>query len=545
MSIARMRLGLILLVFLLSAAALGQGAPAQIEAALSDLSARLSRTVNIGDLSQWRWEQKQFADSALGCASVSGSGGGLLGYEFELTYSAVVYDYRVSADSSIVIYCGEIDPNTSAAAAQASDYTNRLCDAGAVDGPYMRSQVIFGIEAEVGRGVLNLRGQPSAAGQILLQIPAGATFEVTAGPECAEGYVWWLVNIGGQTGYIAEAGDGARFIWPKSAIALPSREVLNSRLVAWLQELSRVEGNFQPQHVWSSDSVFVALPGARGSDSIWLYDLRDQQLAAQQLEYDGGIATLAFRPNRPEVAFGSVGGSAHLWRFEGGAELTRNELLFLNAHGGAISALGFSADGNRLASAGPVAYTHVDVDREFAAIVWDLPTVAQEAVLSGHRGLIRAIAFHPDGAVLASGADDGTIRFWDVESGASLGAREVGAAVTTLEYSPDGSLLAAGLSRVNDNLLILDESPRAQIASYQLPTAGLTSLGFSPDSSMLVVGAAENLISVWNTRSQELIVTRETEAAARDVSFSPDGRLIAVSTENHALSFYGVPLGSG
>ena len=543
MSDAKSRLGLLLLLLLLAAPSFGQGAPSQIESALSDLSVRLGRTLNIGDLSQWRWEQKQYANSALGCASANGSGGALLGYAFQLTYNAVVYDYRVSADNAIIIYCGEIDPNV-AAAAPSSSYSNRLCDVATADGPYMRSSVIYGIEAEVAQDFVNLRGQPSATGQILLQAPAGASFEVTAGPDCAEGYVWWLVNIGGQTGYIAEADQSTTFIEPKSPIALPSREVLNSSLVAWLQELSRAEGNFLPQHAWSSDSVFVALPGARGSDSVWLYDLREQPLRPRFLEYNAGIAALAFRPNRPEVAFGSTGGSAHLWRFEG-ADFTGNELLFLNAHGGAISALGFSADGNRLASAGPVAYTHVDVDRDFAAIVWDLPTVAQQAVLAGHKGLIRAIAFQPDGALLASGADDGTIRFWDADSGASLGLRDVGAPVTALEYSPDGQLLAVGLSRVSDNLLLLDESPRAQLASYQLPTAGLTSLGFSPDSSMLVVGAAEGLISIWNTRSQQLIVTRETEAAVRDVSFSPDGTIIAVSTENHALSFYGVPLGSG
>lgn len=534
----------LLLCLQLAAPAFGQGAPTQIETALNDLGARLGRTVALGDLSDWRWEQKQFADSALGCASVSGSGGAILGYEFKLTTNNIVYDYRVSADNAIVVYCGELAPNQAPASA-VSQYSNRLCSESAPGGPYMRSNIIYGIQAEVAQGTVNLRGQPAASGQILQQAPAGVSFEVSAGPDCVDGYVWWLVNLGGQTGYIAETGDGVTFITPKRPASLPSRETLNTNLVNWLQKLSSVEGNFQPRHIWSSDSVFIALPGARGSDSIWLFDLRDPTMTPQLLEYERGISALAFRPNRPEFVFGSADGSLHLWRFEGGAELSTTELLFLNAHGGAVSALGFSADGNRMASAGSVAYTQAEVDRNFAAIVWDLPTVSQQTVLSGHQGLIRALAFSPDGAVIASGADDGSLRFWDATSGDSQGTRNLGAPVTALKYSPDGRLLAVGLARVGDNLLMLDDSPTAQIASYQLPTAGLTSLGFSPDGSMLVVGAAEGIFSVWNTGSQQLIVTRETGAAVRDVSFSPDGSLIAVSTEDHALAFYGVPLGSG
>ena len=263
------------------------------------------------------------------------------------------------------------------------------------------------------------------------------------------------------------------------------------------------------------------------------------------LEFDSGITELVFRPNHWQIAFGTAGGALHLWQFDGGASLTASELLFLNAHGGAVSALGFPPQGNRLASAGPVAYTHVAVDRNNAALIWDLPTVAQQAVLAGHQGLVRALAFSPDGAVIVTGAEDGAVRYWDANNGASLSAQELGAPVTALAYSQDGEHLAIGLARANDNLLILDDILRPQLASYRLPTAGLTSLDFSPDGTMLVAGAAEGIFSVWDTASRQLIQTQETESAVRDVSFSPDGSLIAVSTDDHALTLYGVPLGSG
>ena len=528
----------------LAAPARAQGAPTQIDAALLDLSARLGQSISLGNLSNWRWEQQLFADSALGCARASGSGGSVLGYRFELTYSGIAYDYRVSADNAIVIFCGEVTGEASSAAAE-TQYSNRLCGESATDGPYMRSSVIYGIEAEVIQGFLNLRGQPSTAGQTLLQIPAGLPFDISAGPDCAEGFVWWLVNVSGQTGYVAEAGDGAVFLRPSAPAPLPSREILNTRLTSWLQELTRVQGNFLLQHAWSSDGIHLALPGARGSDSIWLYDLRNQSLRPQLLAFDDGLSMLLFRPDRPQILFGSESGTLHLWRLDPGAESGYTEQLYFNAHAGPVSALAFSADGGRFVSAGAEAYSHLAGQRKWAAIVWDMATVAQQAMLSGHQGLIRAIAFSPDGATLATGAEDGTLRFWDANSGASFATLDLQAAVTAIDWSNDGKRIAVALARAANNLQIIDAATRTVAHSLQAPAATVTSLAFDRSGAMLVVGAREGTLSIRDAYSFELLTTRETGAGVHRVSFSPDSSMVVASLEGRALAFYGVPLGSG
>ncbi len=535
---------LILLALLRPLFAFGQSAPAQIDAALLDLSARLGYSVGLGNLAQWRWQQTTFPDSALGCPTQAGSGAAVLGYSFQLTHGGLVYDYRVSADSANVILCSQADPLASATHSPQSAYSNRLCPPTAADGPYMRSRVNVGMDALPLGFSINLRGHASPTGQILRTIPAGTPIHITDGPDCVSGFVWWLALAGGQTGYIAEAGDNAYFIEPLPPNPLPARDRLSPQLAPFLREFARLRGNFLPTHNWSSDGLTLATPGAKGSDSLWIYDMRQPVLKPQILGVEGQLASLAVRPGVSQALFGEADGTLSLWNYSE-AQSAPAELLYLNAHGGAVSALAFSPDGRRFASAGPRAYTSFAVQRDFAAIVWDLPTVAQQAVLSGHDGLIRALAFSPDGVLVVSGADDGTLRFWDAVSGAARASLALGAPVVALDYSPDGRVVAVATARTSDNLLLLDAASGAQIASYKLPTPGVTAIDFSPDGQLLAVGAAQGVFTVWDSERHQLLFTGATDAGVYDISFSPDGSLLAVSIDKYTLLLYGIPLGAG
>ncbi len=61
---------------------------------------------------------------------------------------------------------------------------------------------------------------------------------------------------------------------------------------------------------------------------------------------------------------------------------------------------------------------------------------------SGHADIIRALRVSPDGRIAASGSDDLSMRIWDMKTGRELRHISVGASVQSIDFSPDGRLVA-------------------------------------------------------------------------------------------------------
>jgi WD40 repeat protein len=167
--------------------------------------------------------------------------------------------------------------------------------------------------------------------------------------------------------------------------------------------------------------------------------------------------------------------------------------------------------------------------------------------LSGHDDVVRAVAFSPDGKLLASGAYNDTVRLWQVADWAPSHTLWGSGAVGIAFSPPTGQILASCYSPPHDGrgmwrLWRVADGTLTHEGDYGPP---VSSLAFSPDGGLLALGLWTGPVQLWQLPSGVLLRTLSGHPRpVGGVAFSPDGKLVASGANNDTVRLWQVADGT-
>jgi WD40 repeat protein len=265
--------------------------------------------------------------------------------------------------------------------------------------------------------------------------------------------------------------------------------------------------------------------------SAQIWDVETRQQLMEFVGHTDQIWRVKFSFDNRRLLTSSADHTARIWDIASGKAIN-----VLSGHTDVVRDASFSPDGTRVVTA----------SRDATARIWDAATGSTILVLAAYpnagpaasyKYAVNSAVFSPDGTRVLTGAEDGSARIWDVETGKlfTVLAGHTGA-VTSAVFSPDGQRIVTTSETAFFNQ-IMGRNPDNRARVWDAETGkmlfllrghadSIDGVGFRADGRRLLTASADTTARIWDTGTWQTIAVLK---GGYRQAISPDGRLVATT----------------